>query len=108
MNKTANKPFYRQRTPYNIILEAIYLYSSRPRAQRQVAKELEKRGVKRIREAIRKGLKLKKRPEPELLLLKKPLKAKQAPEPPKPKTPHKHNHTRVVRTHKRQTVFQRS
>ena len=63
MSKTANKPFQRQRTPYNIILEAIYLYSS-GLSLRQVAKELEKRGVKRSREAIRKWvLKLRKRPE---------------------------------------------
>ena len=63
MSKTANKPFQRQRTPYNIILEAIYLYSS-GLSLRQVAKELEKRGVKRSREAVRKWvLKLRKRPE---------------------------------------------
>jgi len=52
MEASSKRPFQRQRTPYNIVLYAIYLYSS-GLSLRQVAKELEKRGVKRSYEAIR-------------------------------------------------------
>ncbi len=47
--------FRRQRTPYNIVLDAIYLYSL-GLSLRQVARELEKRGVRRSHEAVRRWL----------------------------------------------------
>ena len=51
----ARGPFRRQRTPCNIVLDAIYLYSL-GLSLRQVARELEKRSVKRSHEAVRRWL----------------------------------------------------
>ena len=53
---TGQWPFQRRRTPYGIVLRAINLYLS-GMSLRQVAKELEKLGVKRSHEAVRRWLK---------------------------------------------------
>ena len=52
----SQKFFLRQRTPYSIVLYAINLYLS-GLSLRQVVEELEKKGVRRSREAVRKWLK---------------------------------------------------